>query len=271
MKLYGTFIGVDTHADPNISSLSYAKDDAERFYELIKESFDSIESQLQLLTNNHATKQAVVRAIGENLSRTVHEDDIVLLFFAGHGSPETTSSIDKTSRYLILYDTDYENIFATGLDMERELPLICFERIRAKLILLFVDACFSGRSGGRTFEGPHLLKTRLKQGVRGSIKQRGLELGEGRVIMTASDDDELAREDVELKHGVFTYFLLETLANQTSQEQHISIPRLYDAVSEKVVAYTKGRQHPILNGRIRLGRFPLLVNPNTFKKMRMRK
>lgn len=260
MKLYGTFVGVNVYTDHNISSLRYAKADAERFYALVKEPFDSNECHLQLLTNRQATKQAVVKAIGEDLSRMVREDDIVLLFFSGHGSPETAGSVDKTSRYLILHDTEYENIFSTGLNMERDLVFTCFERIRAKLIVFFVDSCFSGRSGGRTFEGPNLLKARLKEGVRGTIKLSDFELGEGRIIMTASDDDELARESAELGHGIFTHFLIETLASRTPRKRYISIPMLYDTVSEKVVAYTKGRQHPVLNGRTTLGRIPLLVN-----------
>ena len=90
-----------------------------------------------------------------------------------------------------------------------------------------------------------------------------MKLGEGRIIVTACDDDELAREFAELGHGVFTHFLIEILANQTSEEQSISMPKLYDVVSEKVVAYTNGRQHPILNGRTKLGRLPLLIGPHS--------
>src|SRR5262249_2916353 len=157
------------------------------------------------------------------------EDDIVVLFFAGHGSPETGGSLDTVSRYLVLHDTEYENIFATGLDMEHELPRLCFDRIRAKLVVLFVDACFSGRSGGRTFEGVHLLHSRLHKGIRGVINLSKLELGEGRVIITASDDDEVARESAHLRHGVFTYYLIQTLERADRRDQSISITSLYDA------------------------------------------
>lgn len=266
MKLYGVFVGIDNYADPNIPKLSYAKADAEHFFKLVEESMSlsSSKYQLKLLTDTQATKQSVLKAIGEDLSRVVQEEDLLLLFFSGHGSPETTASIDKTARYLVLYDTEYENIFATGLDMERDLPVMCFDRIVAKHIVLFVDTCFSGRAGGRTFEGPHLLRRRLKQGVRGPIKLDEMKLGEGRIIATACDDDELAREYAVLGHGVFTHFLIETLAHRTSEEQSIGIPKLYEVVSEKVVAYTHGRQHPILNGRTRLGRLPLLIGPHNY-------
>jgi uncharacterized caspase-like protein len=268
MKLYGIFIGVDNYADPYIPRLNYARADAKSFYELVMESLDPSECHLQLLVDIQATKLAVAKAIGEDLSRMSNENDIVLLFFSGHGSPETSGSIDKVSRYLILHDTDYNSIFATGLDMERELPRICFERIRAGLVLVFVDACFSGHSGGKTFRGPQFETERMKQGIRTAapIKLSEMDLGEGRLIMSASDDDEVARESHELRHGVFTHFLIDTLASQTSKDKYISVPTLYDQVSDRVVAYTKGRQHPILNGRTRLGRLPMFVSPKALKK-----
>jgi uncharacterized caspase-like protein len=102
----------------------------------------------------------------------------------------------------------------------------------------------------------------MKQGIRTAapIKLSEMELGEGRLIMTASDDDEVARESHELRHGVFTHFLINTLASQATKGKYISVPTLYDLVSDRVVAYTKGRQHPILNGRTRLGRLPVFAN-----------
>ncbi len=254
MKLYGVFVGVDTYADPHINDLSYAHADAKSLYELARQSLDPDECQLQILTDSTATKQTIMKSIGEDLSRLVTKDDIVLLFFSGHGSPEMYGSIDKISRYLVLHDTDYYNIFATGLDMERELPRICFERIRAKLILVLVDTCFSGLAGGKTFRGPQLAKYR-------GVKLNQMELGEGRLIMTASADDELAREYKKLGHGVFTHFLIETLTDVSYKEPFISIPILYDVIVRKVMAYTKERQRPTLHGKfIGSASLPMFVN-----------
>jgi uncharacterized caspase-like protein len=256
--LCGVFVGIDQYADPRISPLTYAKADALGMFELVRKAFGPVgmTPQLTCLVDADATRDAVVRAIGEDLSRAVEEKDVVLLYFAGHGSPETSGSIDLTSRYLVLHDTDYDAIFATGLDLERELPALCFNRLRARLIVVFIDACFSGRAGGRTFQGPHLLRARLRQGVRGPVKLSQLELGEARVIITACDDDELAAESPELEHGVLTYYLIEELTLRDGQDAAVTVSRLYDVVSSKVAARTRGRQHPVLNGRDRQGRLP---------------
>jgi uncharacterized caspase-like protein len=259
MKIRGVFVGIDTYKDPNISRLQYAAADAHSLYRLFEANLEPNDRDVRLLTNGAAAKQTVMKAVGEDLARVTVEDDIVVLFFAGHGSPETGGSLDTVSRYLVLHDTEYENIFATGLDMEHELPRLCFDRIRAKLVILFVDACFSGRSGGRTFEGVHLLRSRLHKGIRGAINLSKLELGEGRVIITASDDDEVARESADLGHGVFTYYLIQTLERADAGNPSISITSLYDAVSGKVHEHTAGRQHPVLNGRTRLGKLPVFA------------
>ena len=71
---------------------------------------------------------------------------MVLMLFACHGSPETSGSIDDISRYLVLHDTAYDSVYATGLDLERE-DSVLIERIRSRLVVVFIDACFSGRAG----------------------------------------------------------------------------------------------------------------------------
>jgi len=257
-KLYGVFVGIDRYADSRIPPLNYAKADALGMFELARRALGPADPapQLTCLADTDATRKAVVWAIGENLSRKVKEQDVVLLYFAGHGSPETSGSIDLTSRYLVLHDTDYDAIFATGLDLERELPVLCFDRLRARLIVVFIDACFSGLAGGRTFQGPHLLRARLKRGVRGPVKLSELQLGEARVIITACDDHELARESSDLGHGVLTYYVIQELTRRHGDDASVTLSQLYDVVSSNVTARSHGLQHPIFNGRTREGRLP---------------
>jgi len=257
MKLYGVFVGVDKYADERIQPLQFAKADAQHFYNTVRQALDSEESDLRLLTDENAIKSAVVNVIGEELSRVVNEDDIVLLYFACHGSPELAGGIDTISRYLILHDTEYERIFSTGVELETELQRVCFDRLRAQLIVVFIDACFSGRAGGRTFEGPQILRRRYKSGTRGTIQLKNLQVGEGRIIITASDDTEVSREYAALQHGVFTHYLVNVLSSTKTDDDVISLSLLYDEVSRHVYEYTNGRQNPILNGRTKLGRLPL--------------
>ena len=254
--LRAVVIGINKYRDPNIGNLSYACADAEEFGRLLSEGIHPAERSVRVLLDAEATKRNVMIAIGEDLPRVSSANDVIVLYFAGHGSPETEASPDEASRYLVAHDTDHENIYATGIDMERELPR-WYERIQQpKLVLLFIDACFSGRAGGRTFEGPRLRRARSGTRQAGRLSLRTLDLGEGRLMMAACDDDQVAREFPSLGHGVFTHCLLQSLRQQDETKDTISLHALYDDVSEAVRAHTQARQIPILNGRSRGAKLP---------------
>ncbi len=261
MKLYCVFVGIDEYRDDKIKNLRFAARDAEEFHDLVNKSILKDELKTWLLINQHATKKAIEYTIGSELASYVNEEDIVFLYFSGHGSPETTIKIDELSRYLILYDTDYNQIFETGLNLEQRLPEL-IKRISAKLIVVFIDSCFSGGAGGqpfkgRTFEGPNLKKSGLSP--RGGFSLKNLDLGKGRVIISACDDNEVALEGSGLKHGVFTYHLLQILSKPDGDEPTITIALLYELLQKGVRTSTKNRQSPVFNGRISGARIPIFT------------
>jgi uncharacterized caspase-like protein len=253
MILRAVIAGVDRYQDADIDDLSFARADALAVAELLHRLHPT-EVDAEVLVDEHVTRRNLMVAIGEKLPQVTSEGDIVLLYFAGHGSPEITAEIDDAARYLVLHDTEYDSVFATGLDMERELPRL-FERIhRPRLVLMLIDACFSGRAGGRTFEGPRLRTERSH--VRGQrVSLKGLELGEGRLMIGACDDHQVAREEATLGHGVFTHYLLKGPAVADGSET-VGILRLYEDIAAAVRVHTGGRQTPVLNGRSALARFP---------------
>lgn len=253
MVLRAVITGVDRYLDANIDDLSFARADAVAVAELL-DRLHPAEVDTDVLLDEDATRRNLMIAIGEKLPQVTTEDDVVLLYFAGHGSPETTAGVDDAARYLVLHDTEYDSVFATGLDMERELPRL-FERIhRPRLVLMLIDACFSGRAGGRTFEGPRLRAERSH--VRGQrVSLTGLELGEGRLMIAACDDHQVAREEAALGHGVFTNYLLKG-PSVTDDNETVGLLQLYEEIAAAVRVHTGGRQTPVLNGRSAFARFP---------------
>lgn len=254
--LRGVVVGIDRYRDRSISSLRCACSDAKSVYQLFQKGINPKDLSLRLLLDADATKVSVMKAIGEDLSRMANEEDVVFLYFAGHGSPETEGSVDNVSRYLVAHDTEYRNIFATGIDLERDLPR-WYARLRCRLVLLIIDACFSGRAGGRTFEGPVLHDIRTKW--RGPIQLKDFDLGEGRLMLAACGDNEVAREDDDLGHGIFTYHLLQVLTRPDTSST-IGIHSLYEEVAESVRGHTGGRQTPVITGRSVYARLPRLVS-----------
>jgi uncharacterized caspase-like protein len=68
--------------------------------------------------------------------------------------------------------------------------------------------------------------------------------------MTASDANELSVEKDELKHGVFTYYLLEGLRGKADLDGDgvITVDEIYRYVSMKVPKATGQNQHPVKKG-----------------------
>jgi len=258
--LHCVLIGINNYQDGFISNLTFAREDAEEFADLLKNRIHPSEIKVHLLLDHNATKRNVLVKLGEELIRDVDKDDNIIIHFSGHGSPETNSSPDKTSRYLIMHDTEYDNIFTTGIDMELELKRI-FERIslrEPKSIIMFLDSCFSGGAGGRTFEGKNLKKQNNYRHLK-PISLKELNVGEGRIMLSACNDDQVASENSYLKHGVFTYFLLESIKEKpTEATSSISIYELFDKIQKKVRDYTNDDQTPVFNGRGSYFDFPLL-------------
>lgn len=255
--LHAIVIGIDEYVDPNIQDLSFACADAKAVAKAIETGLHPQDRRVQLMLDSKATLKGIRGAIGDALPRlATRKEDIVILYFAGHGSPETVGGVDEVSRYLIAHDTEYDAVYSTAIDMEREVTR-WFQRLSApELIVFFVDACFSGRVGGRTFEGPSLKRVRSRY-RSGPVRLQDLTLGKGRAILTACDDDELAEEPSSLGHGAFTHALLEALSySRNAQDGTIGLGSLYEQVRQQVVASTNGRQQPVLNGRVAGARLP---------------
>jgi uncharacterized caspase-like protein len=70
------------------------------------------------------------------------------------------------------------------------------------------------------------------------------------VIITASDANEVSVERDELKHGVFTYYLLEGLRGKADLDKDgvITVDEVYRYVSMKVPQATGQNQHPVKKG-----------------------
>ena len=254
--LHAVIIGIDRYADPRIRNLSCAGCDAQIVASLLGDRIAPDERRVTLLLDEQATRDSIMKAIGEDLARASGPADTAIIYFAGHGSPERAAPRDEDLPYLIAHDTDYERIYSTGIDMAHDVTR-WLQRLRADLAVVFLDACFSGAAGGRTFGGPvHLAnRGRFRDEL---ISVKDLDLGAGRVIIAAADDDEVAIESESLRHGVFTYHLLEALRQSPAGRPTIGVATLYESVADAVHQATGTRQHPVLNGRSVRGALPLL-------------
>jgi uncharacterized caspase-like protein len=204
---------------------------------------------ITVLINEQATLRNLRSALGTGLKSAAGTDDMTIIFFAGHGATEpdaTSPDGDGLEKYLLAYDSDPADLFSTGMPM-RDIALI-FNRIRSESLVFIADACYSGASGGRTVS--------TGGAVRANIADTFLERlagGRGKVIITASAANEVSVEKEELRHGVFTHYLLEGLrgAADIDHDGAVSVDEAYRYVSEKVPQATGQEQHPVKKGSVK--------------------
>ncbi|NIT61382.1 MAG: hypothetical protein GWN00_35800, partial [Aliifodinibius sp.] len=71
------------------------------------------------------------------------EEDLVIIYFAGHGSPEPA---DNENLYLLAYDTDPGRLPSTAFPMW-DIETALSRYIRAERVVLIADACHSAGIG----------------------------------------------------------------------------------------------------------------------------
>jgi Caspase domain/Bacterial Ig domain/WD domain, G-beta repeat len=244
-KIWAAVIGISQYK--TVSSLQYADQDALSFYDYLLNQIGVPKDNLFLLTNQQATLMNVRRTLGTELKRKASPRDTVLIYFAGHGAPETDATSpdnDGLEKYLVVYDSDPDDLYTTGLPM-REVEII-FERLAAERVVFIADTCFSGATTGRTFN------TGGRRAVVSEAFLTRLSHVKGRVVLAASRASEVSAERPDMQHGVFTYYLLEGLRGKADLDgdNMITIDEIYNYVSQKVPAATAQNQHPVKKGEV---------------------
>jgi Caspase domain len=244
-KVYAVVIGIDKYK--NLPPLKYAAHDAREFYRYLTEVNQVPKDHVWLLLDEEATLEKLRRTLGTLLRRSAGKEDTVIIFLAGHGATETDPSSpdgDGLEKYILPINADPMDLYSSAMPMSEVARI--FQRISSERLVFIGDTCYSGASGGRTiFAG----------GTRATVSSTFLERlsqGKGRVILTASDANEVSVERDDLGHGVFTYYLLEGLRGKADVDGDgvITVDEIYRYVSEKVPQATGQDQHPVRKGEI---------------------
>ncbi len=139
---WAVVVGVSKFQDPTIPKLQYPAKDARDFYNFLITKANFRPDHVRLLLDEKATKKRINSEIGDKfLPFVVGPDDLVVVYFATHGSPAEKDV--RGDSYLIAYDTEKTELWSDGIDMPKLLGTLQ-ERTRADRILIVLDACHSG-------------------------------------------------------------------------------------------------------------------------------
>ena len=241
--IWAIVIGINQYQ--NTRNLKYAVNDARAFRDYLKAYVGVSDERIFYLANQDATKTRIESLLGTTIKRKASKDDTVIIFYAGHGAVEPDPSNldgDGFEKYLLPHDADLQDLYSTSISMN-DIRTI-FARIRADRLIFIADTCYSGASGGRT-----MMATKTRANLSDKFYDR-IARGKGRVIISSCSANEISKEDDNLQHGVFSYYMLEGLKGKADQDGDgiITVSELFSYISRKVPQASAQDQHPVKKG-----------------------
>jgi uncharacterized caspase-like protein len=225
-KSYAVIIGIDAY--DKFPALEYAIKDARAMEEKLK----SLGFQVTTLLNQQATKDNILKILGDELPQKVQNNDRVIIFFAGHTRTEELPGIAQMG-YLVPADADTKNISSTAISMDQIRGFS--RRIPAKHVLYLIDSSFAGLGLMKSGTIPPSEQDYLQKVTTNKAHQ----------MLTAGGKGEPVRLG-EGGLGVFTKCVLEALDGSADPDNKgfTTFSDIASYVKPKVSQFTGTRQVP---------------------------
>src|SRR4051794_10242576 len=240
---WAVVVGISNHQHlPEGAQLRFAHRDAEDFAGFLRTLPGGAlpGSHIRLLTNEHATLAAIRASLHTWLVQSAGPDDIVYVFFAGHGVVA-----ERDEAYFVAHDSDPQNLHATALSF-REVDATLSTRLRANQVILLADACHAGRLGWSSFAVGEPSKAGEPMAAIGQGDRSFLKLLAARSSEKSFEDERWGGG-----HGIFTHALLEGLRGKGRRDAaslQIRASDVIDYLSKLVPDETGAKQHPRVAG-----------------------
>ena len=168
------------------------------------------QATVSILINEQATQSALLSTMHTSFMNA-NSEDIVILYFSGHGTPGA----------LVCHDglLTYQHIFKM------------LKGCKASRKVIIADACYSGK-------------------MRTNNQQTSSYNTQNVMLFLSSRTNEVSRES-RYKNSLFTIFLERGLRGgaDTNRDRNITARELYDFVHKGVIEASGNKQHPVMWGK----------------------
>jgi uncharacterized caspase-like protein len=186
------------------------------------------------LYDEEATRNAILHLLGTELRERTSENDLVMIFFAGHGQTETLPGPAREKRgYIIPVDGDPNRVFSTGIPMHQLRELT--NRLPAKHVYYAMDSCYSGLGFTR---GLGLVKKGTSNYIDKITSRRAVQM----VTAGGEGEEVLEREG----RGLFTTRLIEALSGEAdlNDDGYVTANEIGTYVTPRVTEDSDAQQTP---------------------------
>ncbi|GEM_PF-702197 len=236
-------IGVNDYSDDAFPSLKWAENDAAEVERILEDpQYGGFDRVISLTGPKQARRDRVLSEM-ISLKNDLRRQDTLVVFVSSHGTM-TIDGQGEPKLYLVTADTRPGDLRGTAIELG-ELQRY-FSDIRAERKALILDACYNGRAKSTL---QPTVRQRVEKMDSAPVLSRKVRLGESEAHLFASTFGRPAREDDELKHGVYTYHLLEGLTwnladADANDDGVVTVYEAHDYARSRTIAYTTGDQVP---------------------------
>ncbi len=246
-------VGINEYPDPG-SSLQACHNDVALFRSVLENTYGFPPESILEVKDRQATAAGLTRAIKEHLIQGTQEGDVVVFFYAGHGTNVKDldgDEADGVDEALVTYDFDEQDPKTWFTD---DLIFELFSRIPTQQVFAVHDCCHSG-TGNRGGLAPSLSATQtsstryrfLNSGYltfdmpetseyRDSRTVSSVGANPNHVFLGACQDGQVSAEAWvnENLNGLFTSQLCQIMR----ENPHLSFEELFTKVYESVTRFS---------------------------------
>lgn len=237
-KGLAVIVGIERYK--HAPAAAYKLRDATTFFQYSRDVLGIPEDRIKLCTDHDATKAEFDYIFEPHDTgkdgwlkkrlrdpATAAEVDL-FIYLAGHGFPDLTNG----QPYLIPYDVRPEQA-TNGISLNRLYQELSAFKTRS--VTVFVESCFSGVSGYEQAGEFQLLAMNMNPVA--PVMDRPM-VGPNMVVFTATSGDKPSSNRDDLKHGIFTYFVLKGLGGSADRngDMAVTIQELYHYLAKEVPA-----------------------------------
>jgi hypothetical protein len=222
-------IGIEKYK--RVTKADYAESDARDFYDYASRALGIKPENIKLLVNDGADDVEIYKAFQNWLPVKVKKGKTdVYVFYSGHGYPGQ----DGSSLYILPYGADKDLISKTAINQQEIVSAI--QNAQPRTVTMFLDSCYSGqtRSGDLLVAGSRPIAPKISAN----------SYPPNFTVISASSNDQISSASPELKHGIFSYFLMKGMEGDAdlSKDGKITAAEMQEYLTDMV-----GRQAMSMN------------------------
>jgi hypothetical protein len=240
-------IGIEKYK--RVAKADFANADAQVFYDYASRALGIKPENIKLLVDDGADDAEIYRVFQNWLPLKVKKGKTeVFVFFSGHGLP----SQDGKSLYLLPWGVDKDFVEKTAINQQEIIASL--QAVQPKSVTMFLDSCYSGQARGG--------ETLLASARPIALKAEANVYPPNFTVISASAPDQLSSSSPDLKHGIFSYYLMKGMEGDADQNKDgkITVAEIQEYLTDMVGRQAMGmnrKQQPQLFGdadRVLVGR-----------------